>query len=243
MADRAAARLAVDLGFAVAVLACGIATYVLSGTPAVPAGVCKRDDGGPRYTMLLADGRITIAAVFGELRGGPGDRNAWSYQALATALRERGFAETAPDHFERDELAIDLQLLPDDATRLGAAITHALADHDLVYYNGHNQGGTLEISGPAEYRVIVMDTCFSTQLYSQRLTGPERDVIGNRERSITGSVQSLLVLVDGLHERSAWRPMLDDMNRLSDERARMRGPITRFKDAEDYRIDVACLHH
>ena len=243
MADRAAARLAIDLGFAAAVLACGIATYVLSGTPSVPEGVCRLDTGSPRYPALLADGRITIAAVFGELKGGPGDRNAWSYQALTVALRERGFVEVTPARFERGDLAIDLQLLPDDPVRLTAALTAALADHDLVYYNGHNEGGALDVRVPDDYRVIVMDTCFSTQLYSARLAGANRDVIGNRQRSITGSVQSLLVLVDGLGERVTWHTMLAEMNRFSDERARMRGPITRFKDAEDYRIDVICPHH
>jgi len=239
MADRAATRFVVDLGFTALAIATGIATYVMSGTPDVPAQICE-GGGAPRYAELYADHRLTVAVVIGELSGGAGDHNAWSYRALVAALRERGYTETSRGHFALDSTTIDVQLLPDDRATLGAALTAALADHDVVYYTGHNQGGGLDIHAPDAYRVIMMDTCYSTQLYSPRLVGPARDVIGNRERAVTGSIESLVTLVDGLRERAAWQPLIAELDKRAQVRVRMRTGITPFDAAEDYSLDTRC---
>ena len=239
MADRAAVRLAVDLGFAGLAIATAIATYVFLQPPDVPDGICEGDDV-PRYAELYADQRLTIAVVIGELQGGPGDRNAWSYRALVAALRDRGFVETSRDHFEQGDTAIDVQLLPDDRHKLSAALTAALADHDVVYFTGHNQLGELAIDAPDAYRVIVMDTCFSTQLYSARLVGDNRDVIGNRERAVTGSIESVIPIIEGLRERAAWRPIITELDKRAERRVRARTGISPYGAAEDYRLDRGC---
>lgn len=239
MADRAAVRLAVDLGFTSLAIATAIATYVFLQPPDIPDGICE-GAGAPRYAELYADQRLTVAIVIGELAGGAGDPNAWSYRALAAALRERGFVETSRGHFEQGDTAIDVQLLPDDRQRLSAALTAALADHDVVYFTGHNQLGELTISGPDAYRVIVMDTCFSTQLYSARLVGDNRDVIGNRERAVTGSIESVIPLIEGLRERASWRPIIASLDERAARRVRARTGISPYGTAEDYRLDTRC---
>ena len=147
MADRSAIRLAVDLGFAAAIIGCAITAYVMTRAPAIPAGLCRADNGGPRYDAMLADGRITIAAVIGELDGGPTEHNAWSVHVLANELAARGFTEVGLDRYQLGTITIDVSLVPDDIVQTNAALAGALASHDVVYYNGHSQHGELHFLG------------------------------------------------------------------------------------------------
>ncbi|HEX5058532.1 MAG TPA: hypothetical protein VFV99_04185 [Kofleriaceae bacterium] len=237
MADRAATRLAIDLGFVGLLIACAITVYAQTRAPDIPDGVCRADSRGPRYDAMLADGRITVAAVFGELQGGPTDHNLWSYRAFASALRDRGFAEDG-DRFTLGNVTIDLALVPDDPAQTSAALAGALARHDVVYYNGHSHDGAIDISPPHDYRLIVLDSCWSTQEYAQRLVGPERDVLTNSDRSVTGSVESFVALLDAIRAHEHWP--LDEMNALAEARAHKRAPVSRFKDPERYRVDGPC---
>ena len=238
MADRTAIRLALDLGFAAAIVACGVAAYVTTRSPDIPAGVCTSDRKAPRYGAMLADGQLTIAAVFGELAGGKLDFNAWSYRVFIEALRERGFVEVTPERYRLGAVTIDVALIGDDPAQSTAAIAGALASHDVVYYNGHSHAGDIQFAPPADYRLIVLDSCWSTQHFAKRLIAPNRDVLTNSERSITGSVDSFLVLVDALRANKDWP--LDEMNALAVARARMRAPLSKFKEPEHYRVDAAC---
>lgn len=240
MADRAAIRLVIDLAFTAAIIACGVTVYAMSRAPGIPAGVCRADTGGPRYDALLADGRLTIAVVFGELLGGPADHNAWSYRAFEAGLRARGFAEVAPERFVLGTTTIDLALIPDDPAQTTAALAGALASHDVLYYNGHSHDGTIELSPGDDYRVIVLDSCFSTQHFAQRLVGHGHDVITNSERSVTGSIESFFALLDSVvARRPAWP--LAEMNELAAARARARAALSKFKEPERYRLDVPCV--
>lgn len=248
MADRAAIRLVIDLAFVGVLIACGVTVYAKSHAPEIPAGVCTTKSGGPRYDAMLADGQLTIAAVFGELSGGPTDHNAWSYRAFADRLRERGFVAVEPgvgytqgheiDRYRLGHITIDLVLIADDPAQSTAAIAGALASHDVLYYNGHSHDGTIEFDPPNDYRLIVLDSCWSTQHFAKGLIGPARDVITNSERSVTGSIYSALVLIDALRANSDWP--LDEMNELADIRARKRAPISKYKEPEHYRVDVSC---
>jgi hypothetical protein len=238
MADRTAARLAIDVGFVAALIACAVTVYATSGAPDVPAGVCTADAGAPRYDAMLADGRITVAAVFGELSGGPADHNTWSYHAAADGLRARGFTEVDVDRFRLGNVTVDLALIADDPAQTTAALAGALASHDVVYYNGHSHSGAIALSPPHDYRVVMLDSCWSTQHYAAGLIGPDRDVITNADRSVTGSVESLLILVDTLRARGSWP--IGELNARAEVRARMRAPVSRFKDPEHYRRDVEC---
>lgn len=239
MADRATRRLVVDLVFAAALVACGITVHAMNRAPAVPATVCESTHGGPRYDAMLDDGHLTIAAVFGELVGGPTDPNAWSYRAFAAGLRARGFVETGPDRFQRENVTIDLALIANDPADTSAALAGALASHDVVYYNGHSHGGDIVFDPPADYRLIVLDSCWSTQRYAERLIAANRDVMTNTERSVTGSIESMFVLLDALLAREPAWP-LAEMNARAEYRARLRAPLSKYKEAERYRVDVPC---
>ena len=223
---------ALDLGFAAAVLACCVAG-VAAGPPSIPDGVCRTTGGAPRFAQLLADERITIAAVLAELDE-PAHR-AWSRNALVRALRARGFREVTADRFERGELVVDIVLV----TAVRHELTEALATHDVVYYNGHSERGEIPIVAPDEHRIIVLDSCWTTQLYSERLVG-NHDVISNTERSITGSIQSLVMLIDGLEARSSWDSIVANLNERAERRATGRGFFSVYRSSEHYRRDVAC---
>jgi hypothetical protein len=245
MVDRATRIRLIDGAFLVGLVALGVTAHRFIANPSIPDDVCvATTDDGPRYGELLADGRITIAAVFAEIKDdGAYDPNARSARALADALRARGFTETAPRHFEAGEIAVDISpLLPHDAEVTGRALTEAFATHELVYYNGHSDHGEIAFTTPPDdYRIALLDTCYSTQLFSSRLLGPERDVISNTNRSVTGSTVSLLVVIDALRARAtAWQPLLDDMNARADERARLRAGISRYREPERYRLDARC---
>jgi len=178
--------------------------------------------------------------VFGELVGGPTDPNVWSYRAFEHGLRARGFNEVAPERFQRGAITIDLALIPDDPAQSTAALAGALASHDIIYYNGHSHGGDIELSPGPDYRVIVLDSCWSTQHFAERLVGANRDVITNRERSITGSIESFLALLDALVARAPAYP-LGQMNELAVARAWNRAARSKYKEPERYRLDVPCL--
>jgi hypothetical protein len=248
MADRAAIRLTIDLLFTGALIACAVTVYAKSRTLDLPPGVCTTTTGGPRYGAMLADGDLTVAAVFGELSGGPIDHNVWSYRQFETALRERGFIDVEPgigytqgheiDRYRRGNVTIDLVLIADDPAQSSAALAGALASHDVVYYTGHSHDGAIKIEPPMDYRLIVLDSCWSTQHFAARVIGPQRDVITNSERSVTGSIESFVVLLDALLTNSNWP--LDEMNSLADIRARKRAAVSKFKQAEHYRVDVSC---
>ena len=206
---------------------------VVAGPPSIPDGVCSATGGEPRFGQLLADERITIAAVLAELDD-PRHR-AWSRDVLIRALRARGFHEVTPDRFERGMFVIDIVLVTDVRHEL----TDALATHDVVYYNGHSASGEIPIVAPDEHRIIVLDSCWTTQLYSKRLVG-RHDVISNTERSITGSIQSLVILIDGLEARSSWDSILARLNERAEHRANARGLFSVYRSSEHYRRDVAC---
>jgi hypothetical protein len=135
-------------------------------------------------------------------------------------------------------MTVDLVLIGDDPEQSTAAIAGALASHDVVHYNGHSHAGAIGYAPPADYRLIVLYSCWSTQHFARHLIGPQRDVITNSERSVTGSVESFLVLVDAV--RSGGDYPLARMNALAEARAEARAPISKFKEPERYRIDVAC---
>jgi hypothetical protein len=248
MADRAAIRLAIDVAFVGVLIATAVTVYAKSRAPDVPAGVCTTTAGGPRYDAMLADGGLSIAAIFGELAGGPTDHNVWSYRAFEAGLRERGFIEVEPglgytqghevDRYRLGNITIDLVLIADDPAQSTAALAGALANHDVIYYNGHSHDGDITIEPPRDYRLIVLDSCWSTQHFAQQLIGPNHDIITNSERSVTGSVESFLVLLDALYAHDTWP--LAEMNALARSRAERRAPVSQFKEPERYRIDVPC---
>lgn len=147
--------------------------------------------------------------------------------------------------------------LADQPEIIDEVLRQAVTDHRLVYYHGHSQRGRLRgfALGPElGYRLLVIDTCYSTQLYAGDAGGSDdggaaggdaasSDRIVNRGRSVTGSVGSFIGLFDGALAELAprgssparsWADLLDDMNRRAVERAQRRAPHSELRDPERY---------
>ncbi len=254
MAGRSALRLIVDLAVLATVLACGVVAFLLAGddaTPPIPATVCMRDDDAPRYSALLADDRVSMIALFGQIEKGSleVDPASWSHQTFEAELVARGFVLRG-DHYELVERGITYEIDvvgPADLTRndqvaIDQELAAALPYYEVVYYNGHEYDGTLKsLVAPRDgYRVVVLDSCWSTQRYSAGLAGPTVDVVGNTERAVTGSIGSFLAFLDGLRARAGWHALLEPMNALAVDRATRRAPVSKFDTPEHYRRDVRC---
>jgi hypothetical protein len=243
MARRSAKAL--DLAIAAAIV--GLVVAGLSKPdPPLPHDVCESPDGSPRYDALAADG-ITIAAVFGQMihdQPLADDDPAWlSARAFGRALSARGFVANGTT-YRRGAVTIDVTVLADDPTAIDAAIDAAIATHDIIYYDGHEYDGTLTPDPPVgSYRIIVLDSCWTTQRYAKRLLAPNVDVITNTQRAVTGSVQSFVSFLDGIDARATWRQLLGPMNDLATRRAESRRRnLSRLRDPEHYRHDAACSH-
>ncbi len=240
----------VDALVCATVVACGIAGWATArpkATPPIPATICASDAGAPDYAALYADGHLTIVAVFGEIEGDTArDPALISRAALEAALVARGFVADR-DRFTRGATEVTLvgPLPRAEVPAIDTALAAALASPtvDVVYYNGHEYGGSLTaLSTPPAtgYRVAVLDTCWSTQRYSTALASPTVAVVGNSERAVTGSVASFARFIDGLPARAPWPTLLAPMNALAADRAAIRAPFDRYPDAEHYRHDVRC---
>jgi hypothetical protein len=215
MAIAATPRRLIDVAFA-----CALVATVFAATretiPQLPDGVCADTDGIPRLPA-----RATIAAVFATIDG-PADVTGWSMGTLESELRALGFEATSPHVFERQDATVELVgPLADDAAIVEQALNRALATHDVVYYNGHHFGGHLSLHA-SNHPIVVLDTCYSTQLYSE--LAADTELIGNRERAITGSVFGFSDLLASLLERDGrtWRELLAPVNAAAIDRARVR---------------------
>jgi hypothetical protein len=233
-------RRVLDLACAAALVAGLVWATSPERPPAVPEGTCASSDhAAPPYDALFADGRLTVAAVFSQMDEDP---TAWSRRSFAGMLRDRGFLERTPERFERGEVTVEVVSTAGRPDAIAAAINRALRTADIVYYNGHEHDGQLALAPPVDgHHLVVLDACWSTQRLSAKLFAPTVDVIGNSERSVTGSVSSFVALLDGIVDGRppTWAELLAPMNELADRRARKRR-VAKYPAAERYRLDVAC---
>lgn len=119
------------------------------GVPEMPRGFCAETDGTP----ALPD-RVTIAAVFATIHG-PEDVTGWSMTTLGRELEGRGFLRDG-DRYVRADAVVEISgPIEDDADDVGVALERALAQHDIVYYNGHNFGGGLAIDTTLEGTLVA----------------------------------------------------------------------------------------
>jgi len=214
---------------AIVIAACLAAVALADDRPPLPDGVCAADDAVPYHA-------VTVAAVFGRLT----DELSANARELAAALRARGLREGPPGRFSDGVMTIDVIEVADDRAAVDAALAAAL-DRDVVYYNGHEYHGELRAlaTPPPGAHVLVLDTCWSTQRYSARLLAPRLAIIGNSERTVTGSVGSFVALLDGMRAHRSWRELLAAMNAEATQRARVR-VRSPFPRPERYRLDGAC---
>jgi len=232
-------RLIVDAGFAIAALVVGIALLVRDDIPEMLPGLCPVTEGSPRHDLLERDDWLAVAAVFADI---PGERDftGWSMRTLATELEARGFRNTMAGRYERADAIVDLiGPLADDGDTVEVALQAALASHTVVYYNGHAYGGELALSPPEDYRIVMLDSCWSAQHYGH--LADRVDLIANTERAVTGSVYSLVGLLDGLlaRDHATWPELLAPLNADARDRAALR-PRSRYPDPERYGLVGPC---
>lgn len=198
-------------------------------------------DARPDYAALWRDGRLDVAAVFGQMDpGGLGadDEGLWSTEAFVEALEDRGFTRggdrlegdihgrpVAVTVFRPDAFSLDRP----EAERRGL-LREALAEYEVVYINGHAFQGALDVlDDPTayrpHYRVVVLDVCWSWQLYVRPVLDAQRGgrrahVVSSTNRVVTGSVYSFVWLLDELAlARGGWRATIAAMNALAARRA------------------------
>lgn len=212
MAIATTPRRLIDVVFVCALAACAVIYARHDRIPALPD--CAQLDGVPKVPA-----HASIAAVFARIEG-PEDVTRWSMQTLETELLAQGFHRTSHG-FERADATVELVLLEDDEATVEVVLNRELARRDIVYYNGHHFGGGLELRA-AGHPIAILDTCYSTQFYASLSATAE--LIGNRERAITGSVYGFADLLASLLERNgaSWSALLGPLNSSAIDRASRR---------------------
>ncbi len=148
----------------------------------------------PEYDKLVADGKVTLVQLFGQIEHGDLLSNdlgwvayrdikrfllASSYQVTKTLPEERGvsLAKTLPNG-----LKVEIDLLSPvnfadhaDRDQANALFKDAIRTHEMVYYAGHAFYGSLTVlddptAFPADtYQVIFMDACWSYAYYTKQV--------------------------------------------------------------------------
>jgi hypothetical protein len=148
----------------------------------------------PEYDQLVADGRIDMAVIFGQITHGELKDNDWgfiSFDSFTRGFRREGFrvAERYPDnHGHRLErtypggLVVSIKMytpvqFADEVPREQAneVFRTAIRGSEAVYYNGHAFYGSLKVlDDPAAYpenvyQIVFMDACWSYAYYTKQI--------------------------------------------------------------------------
>jgi hypothetical protein len=147
----------------------------------------------PEYDRLVADNRVSMVAIFGQITHGELESNDWgfiAYESFARRLRQLGFrsVETYPENRgQRLEkryggltVSVDMQTpvsYADNVPREQAneRFRAALLNNEIVYYNGHAFYGSLTVLDdrsvyPADtYQIVFMDACWSYAYYTKQI--------------------------------------------------------------------------
>jgi hypothetical protein len=148
----------------------------------------------PEYDRLVADGKVTMAVIFGQIEHGelkPGDWGFLSFNTMTRALRNQGFAkvESFPDNRGQKMkktfpggLVVEIDLwtpvsFADSVPREEAneKFRAAMRASEIVYYNGHAFYGSLTVldeptAYPTDtYQIIFMDACWSYAYYTKQV--------------------------------------------------------------------------
>ena len=210
----------------------------------------------PAYDALAEDGVLEVAAAFGQMREGTlaaDDHGLWSAARFLLALEQMGFRRDPDGPPWQDghrytrrlgALLVRVDVAGPDVFRLedqeGASelLRGLVAGYDLLYLNGHAYQESLDVLGdPAArdprhaYRLLVLDLCWSYQLYAApalaAAPGGSLHVVGSAARVTTGSVESFLALLEhvlygaraaadpGLPPAASWYEILFEMNELA----------------------------
>lgn len=148
----------------------------------------------PEYDRLVADGRIDMTAIFGQIEHGTltdEDPGNYSFDDFTSAFTRRGFelAEELPNgaghRLEKryaGGLLVSLTMyapstVSDDVPRETANMIfqNALRNSEIVYYAGHAFYGSLSVlDDPTvypmdRYQIVFMDACWSYAYYTKQI--------------------------------------------------------------------------
>ena len=148
----------------------------------------------PEYDQLVADGKLTMVQIFGQIEHGDLSDDDWgwrSYQDIKRLLEGQGFrvTKTYPDKkgvrmTKRmpKGLEVEIDMLTPvsfadhvDRELSNAAFRDAIRSHEIVYYAGHAFYGSLTVldeptAYPAStYQIIFMDACWSYAYYTKQV--------------------------------------------------------------------------
>ncbi len=148
----------------------------------------------PEYDKLVADKRIDMVALFGQIEHGELKSNDWgfiAFDSLSRAFQGHGFAvkerfperqghrleKTYPGGLKVSLTMYTPVLFADNVPREDAnkRFQDAIRDHEIVYYNGHAFYGSLTVlDDPSvypqdRYQIMFMDACWSYAYYTKQI--------------------------------------------------------------------------
>jgi hypothetical protein len=148
----------------------------------------------PEYDRLVADGKISMVQIFGQIEHGDLQQNDWgfmSFNDIKRLLEGQGFrvTKTYPNkHGVRLEktmpkgLKVEIDMLTPvqfadtvDRELSNAAFREAMKSHEIVYYAGHAFYGSLTVLDEPTaymqdaYQIIFMDACWSYAYYTKQV--------------------------------------------------------------------------
>ena len=148
----------------------------------------------PEYDRLVADGKVTMAVIFGQIEHGELKSNDWgflSFNTMNRAFRNQGFTRTETFPENRGQtmkktfpggLVVEIRMwtpvsFADSVPREQANETfrNAMRESEIVYYNGHAFYGSLTVldeptAYPTDtYQIIFMDACWSYAYYTKQV--------------------------------------------------------------------------
>lgn len=138
----------------------------------------------PEYDQLVADGKVTMVILFGQIGDGPIDDSeagVRNMKRFATWLKQAGFSEAADapvgQRFQKivGEAVVEVDLYsPNDFSGLSdyahlANFQRALSEHEIVAYDGHSMLGASDFwtrpDYPDYYQIYLYGGCLGYEYY------------------------------------------------------------------------------
>ena len=201
----------------------------------------------PPYRAYVADGELTIGAVFGQMDTddlSDDDDGFWSMAVFEEHWIELGFdcrrrfgsrgtCEGTVNDTPVRVTYIGPELFPVRACALGkeSLLEELIRSSDILYINGHAfQGGLQPLYEPGAYpeqqpRLVMLDLCWASLWMlpdlRRSLAGRWVDIVASPRRVVTGSVESITKLSDRVVSREdpSWGALMRELNVAAQARA------------------------
>lgn len=211
----------------------------------------------PELGRLAEDRVVRVGALFGQINEPLADTDDgfWSRDAFEQDLSLNGYRITSESSSpvrrtwqkSQENVRVVVDVAGPDAFPLGGSedqarkeVRELVAQHEVVYLNAHaNQSPLAVLSDPlawepAQYRVVVLDVCWSYFLYARQAQDAaawkDTHLVVTSGRVVTGSVESFAGLLHGMvgemvsgvaesGERREWLSWIAQMNDLAVARA------------------------